>query len=140
MVHEKQLFLFPLKILDVHNVPNKNKMKWIKVQLEKNRMEILLLPGNKTWFTKYKHTHVSKDMAERFEGILGLSCSLGNLLRGTFKCMFFALHTVKSNLKERSCVLKEGLWGLQFSFFTFYPITNSWMILSRFLYCFMTHF
>lgn len=99
-MHEKQLFLFPLKILDVHNVPNKNKMNWIKVQLEKNRMEILLLPGNKTWFTKYKHTHVSKDMAERFEGILGLSWSLGNLLRGTFKCMFFASHTVKSNLKK----------------------------------------
>ena len=77
-------------------------MKWIKAQLEKNRMELLLLRGNKTWFTKYKHSHVSKDMAERFEGILGLSYSLGNLLRGTFKSLSFALHVVKSNLEERS--------------------------------------
>lgn len=53
-----------------------------KVQVEK-RMVILPLHGDKTWFTKDKHTHFSEEMAERFEGILVLSYSLRSLLRGT---------------------------------------------------------
>ena len=52
--------------------------------MEKNR-KILLLHGDKTQFTECKHTHFSKEMAETFEVILGLSYRLRSLSKKTFK-------------------------------------------------------
>ena len=92
-----------------------------KVQMQKNRMEILLLCGDKTCFIKYKHTHFSKEMAERFEGILGLSYSLRSLLGGTFKCLFFTLKAAGKQFKRKELcgwpVKRRAMGAAAFAFY-----------------------